>query len=70
MCKKEGYIMESKLKKLLKQLKISTEDLYQLTMLLENDYFSDEDVSAVMEDIEKSKTDIAACVNKIKRIVK
>lgn len=62
--------MESKLKKLLKQLKISTEDLYQLTMLLENDYFSDEDVSAVMEDIEKSKTNIAACVNKIKRIVK
>ena len=61
--------MDSKISKLLNKLITDSEDLYQLSTLLKNDYFSDEDIDGILEDIRKIKTDISLTVNKIDKIL-
>lgn len=61
--------MDNKISKLLNKLITDSEDLYQLSTLLKNDYFSDEDIDGILEDIRKIKTDISLTVNKIDKIL-
>jgi hypothetical protein len=61
--------MDNKISKLLNKLITDSEDLYQLSTLLKNDYFSDEDIDGILEDIRKIKTDISLTVNKIDKLL-
>ena len=61
---------DQKVKKLINKLKTDGEDLYQLSVMLYNDWHAEEDVDQLLEDIIKIKDDIIKSVAALKKEIK